>query len=425
VATSIRPHTSKDEFNFFRGVACELQIKNFLLTPFISLRKLDATMGGALSNSDTVISIQSTGNHRTISEFSKRNQLEEKYLGVNVRYIHRYLQIGVTGVRQSYNKVFFKPYIPYNQFDFRGKSLTSLSVDYNVMFQNFNFFGEVSRVDYTNDSAQLHGLLLSVDKYADFAIACRNYGKEYHTFHNNGIGEGGKTQNETGVYLGLKLKPLPSILMHGYVDYFSFPWLKFNISSPSQGFEYLMQISYALAKKSEFYVRFLEREKMENRHTLESHVIQVRNLRQRNLRVNYNCQLDPFFVLKTRLEGVQLKREGLKNETGFFMAQEVRYTFANNRVDVTVSFAVFDTDSYASRIYAFESNPTALFLIPVFYLQGSRSFVMFHLHLHRNFSFWMRWSTTVYSQAKGIGTGSEHIKGNRKSTLTLQMRVNF
>ncbi|MFO0495643.1 MAG: hypothetical protein ACK50Y_08945, partial [Flavobacteriia bacterium] len=207
-ANPIRPYTSVDESRFMRGAAIDLGFGPFSLLAFASMKKVDASVlaDSLYDDLEFVSSINLSGLHRTNSEIQRKDALTEKMAGANFRYRNRNFQLGIAGVYQGYDKDFNKSIQPYNQFDFRGKEMVSLSGDYSYVIRNFNFFGEASRSSYSGNWANVHGVLFSLDSRASFSLLYRNYQKGYQSFYNNGFSEGSNTQNENGIYAGFKLK---------------------------------------------------------------------------------------------------------------------------------------------------------------------------------------------------------------------------
>ena len=85
-----------------------------------------------------------------------------------------------------------------------------------------------------------------------------------------------------------------------------------------------------------------------------------------------------------------------------------------------MSLQYFETDSYNSRMYAYEDDILYSFSIPVFYGKGYRYYFNIKYDINKKLSFWMRWSQTIYKDQNTIGTGLDQINGNTKSTLELQ-----
>ncbi|MFN5418664.1 MAG: hypothetical protein ACK5B9_16510 [Flavobacteriia bacterium] len=236
-AQALRPYTSVDENRFLRGAAADFGIGKFGLTLFGSVKNVDASIieDSLADDLEFVSSIDLSGFHRTNAEIAKKDLLQERIAGANLRYKVRSLTLGVAGVHQSYDKEYNKSLSEYNQFDFRGKQTTSLSGDYSYVWKNVNLFGEVSRTSYSKDFALIQGLIIALDSKASISVLYRNYGKGYQTFYNNGFGEGSTTQNEKGLYLGFRTKLASAWTFNTYMDFFQAPWMKYQVDAPTIG----------------------------------------------------------------------------------------------------------------------------------------------------------------------------------------------
>jgi len=424
-ANPIRPYTSVDETRFMRGAAVDLGFGPLSLLAFASMKKVDASV---LSDSlyddlEFVSSINLSGLHRTNSEIQKKDALTEKIAGANLRYRNRNLQLGIAGVYQGYDKDFNKSIQPYNQFDFRGKEMASLSGDYSYVIRNFNFFGEASRSSYSGNWANVHGVLFSLDSRASFSLLYRNYQKGYQTFYNNGFSEGSNTQNENGIYAGFKLKLSSAWTLNTYADLFAFPWMKYQVDSPTAGHELLIQPSYKPNKQLEIYARFRQQLRQKNSRDSDGTVTPIEDVLQRNYRLNLSYAVSEFFTVKSRIEYVTINRPSNAPEDGLIITQDVLFKPKNLPFDLSLRYALFDTDSYDTRIYTYENNALYVFAVPAYYYQGSRGYMLIRYSFLKRFDLWVRYGTFIYNNRKTLGSGAEEIQGSKKSDITVQLRI--
>lgn len=424
----IKPYTSVDETRFLRGAAVDLGYKKFSLTTFASYKAVDASV----VNSDSlqqdlqfVSSINLTGLHRTNSELSKKDQLKEMIVGSNLRYKIRNLHLGIAAVYMGYDRDFAKDTLPYNRFDFRGKSNLGLSGDYSWVYRNFNFFGEISRSSYSGGFANLHGVLFSLDRKVQMSLIYRNYARNYQTFYNAGLAEGSKTQNEKGFYAGMKVNWTRAISTNVYVDAFQFPWLKFQVDAPSVGHEYLIQQGYRPSRRFEIYVRFREQQKQKNSRSSDGTITQLENIVQRNYRFNLAYKVSESVKLKSRVEYVTISRPSVDKQDGMIITQDIIYKPKSSPFSFSLRYALFDTDSYDTRIYTYENNALYVFSVPSYYYRGSRAYALIRYKFFRKFDLWVKYGVNVYANRSSIGSGAEEIKGNRKTDITVQLRMKF
>ncbi len=81
----------------------------------------------------------------------------------------------------------------------------------------------------------------------------------------------------------------------------------------------------------------------------------------------------------------------------------------------------FETDSYNSRLYAYENDVLYSFSIPVFYDKGYRYYFNFNYDLKRKLSMWLKFAQSIYPQKNYLGSGLDEIKGNKKTEVKIQM----
>lgn len=424
-AQSLKPYTSVDETRFMRGAAVELGYGKMSLTTFASYKGVDASIiSDSLSEEqEFVSSINLTGFHRTNSENERKDALNEMIVGSNFRYEKRNFSIGAAGVYQSYDQEYAKEEVPYNQFDFRGKSTLGLSMDYSWILRNFNFFGESSYATHSNAFAHVHGVLFAMDKRASMALVYRNYSKGYHTFYNAGFAEGSKTQNEQGLYAGLKVILNKKFYVNSYVDVFKFPWLKYQVDGPSVGHEVMLQPTYRPSRSLEIYARFREQIRQKNSRDSDGTVTPLEDVRQRNYRINISYKVSESIRLKSRVEYVTIERPSNTQENGVIITQDIIYNPKSFPLDVSLRYALYDTDSYDARIYTYENNALYVFSVPSYYYQGSRAYVLLRYNLFRKADIWFKYGVSIFSNRNSLGSGAEEILGNTKTDLTVQLRI--
>ena len=144
---------------------------------------------------------------------------------------------------------------------------------------------------------------------------------------------------------------------------------------------------------------------------------------QRNYRFNLSYAISEAFTLKSRIEYVTIHRKSNLPENGIVIMQDIQFRPKSSPFDVSLRYVLFQTDSYDSRIYSFESNALYVYSIPAYYYQGSRAYCMIRYSFLKSFDVWIKYGTNIYNNRKSIGTGLEEIKGNVKSDITIQLRM--
>jgi hypothetical protein len=330
--------------------------------------------------------------------------------------------VGISAVHHSYDKPLERPTQPYNQFDFRGNQLFNLGLDYSYVFKNTNLFGEVVRSG-SGAIGFLQGAMVALDSKASLSVLYRHYPKDFHTFYSQGFREGSRSQNESGLFTGFFWKPFSNWSVNMYLDLFKFPWLRYLVDAPSKGNEFLTQLTYKPSRNLEVYARFREQRRARNSRYSDGSITGLEDVIQRNYRLHLSYKVSESITLKSRIEYVTVDRKSSDRENGVLLYQDIVYKPKNFPVDVSLRYALFDTDSYDSRIYAFENNMLNVFYIPAHNYKGSRAYVLLRWTFAKRFDLWVKYAIFVYTNQQSIGSGSEEIQGNQKSDIGIQLRI--
>ena len=157
-------------------------------------------------------------------------------------------------------------------------------IDYRYRRNKIEIFGETS---FANNSwATLNGILLYPAELVSFSMLYRNYSKAFFAYRNNPFSEYASKNNEKGLYFGTTIYPLRHVKLTAYYDAFKSPWLRYNVSAPSSGNDYLVQVNYSPGRSTEFTVRFKSEVKAKNHNSDTIPVAVVKDFKVHKLRMN-------------------------------------------------------------------------------------------------------------------------------------------
>lgn len=429
-AVGLKPYTSADENLFMRGAGITLAFDEIEITSFYSRNRVDANIDlldtTSLDDDVSVItSFQQTGFHRTKNEIEDKDAIIKQTMGGHLAYKTRKLNIGVTGVYDAIDVNFNPSLSTYSQFRNTDSKQTNLGVDYNWIYKNFNFFGEFAK-STNGGTAFVSGALINLASNLSMSVMYRDYARDFHPIASVGIGENSTNENEKGLYFGVVASPSSKFTLAAYYDQFTFPWLKYQVNAPSNGYQYLTQLTYKPSKKIEMYVRVRERSKHENTNIdLEDGIDYIVPRKQTSYRYNVSYSISPSFKLKNRVELVNVNHEGSPFETGYLIYQDVVYQGLNSPLQFSLRYGIFETDSYESRIYAYENDVLYAFSIPAYYNRGTRTYLTVRYKVRKGIDVWLRYGLTYYENMDVISSGLEEIQGNTKSDVKFQVRFKF
>lgn len=419
----VRPYSSANEVSFLRGAAASLNINDrWLLTAFASSRKLDASTKTADDGTVTQVNMSSSGLHRTSTEIRNKNALGQQVLGGAIQYLSDNLNAGIVAYNSHYSNAFVTGPLAYNQFNFTGKELTNAGLHYNYTFQNIYFYGELAH-SLEGGIAYVQGAMASISRSVSLVVVNRSYDKDYHSFFTRSLGETADARNEKGWYAGINVTPNKRITFALYGDVFKFPWLKYRIDQPSAGYEILSQAIYTPVKAVKATLRVKTESKQQNPDgNVDS--TYILNLSKTNYRLALSWQLSRSLTLEHRSELVQYHKASV-NDIGFMIYQDLGIHPAGKKLSGTARIAYFNTDSYNSRVYAYEDDVLYSSGFGMYNGKGFRGYLNVRYKMLRNLDLWARYAIFIYQDVETVGSGLDLIQGNKKNELKFQLRYQF
>lgn len=419
----LRSYTSLNEANFLRGISGTISLGSFELTPYISYRHIDGKVE-KMHDEWAISTLAISGLHRTPTEQNYRKAIGQLVYGSNIRYGKNRFKIGANFVATQLDGIKTLGKAPENKFDFEGNLLRNTSLYYNYSYKSAYFFGEVA-TSLDEGYAWLTGLITSITPKFSTVFLYRDYQKNYHSFFSQAIGETSGTQNEKGFYSGIVYHPSRKIQWTTYVDFFKFPWLRYRALEPSSGYDMMSQFSYIWYKKGQLSLRLRYRLREENTPSSKTQKVILAEVKRHQIRLEYKYKLSSIWSIRNRIEAIQYEKEYQDKELGWMVYQDLFYSPNQSKITTNVRLAYFHTDSYNTRIYAFENDVLYASSFPLYYQKGWRIYNNMRYRINRHVDLWTKISAFYYPELDQIGSGLDEIKGNIKSELKVQLRIQF
>ncbi|AHM58308.1 hypothetical protein D770_00150 [Flammeovirgaceae bacterium 311] len=423
----IRPYTSVVESGFFRGAAATIGSKKTELTLFAGRTPRDATLRNSTDSLATAedrffSAFQATGLHRTSTEMYNRHTVKETNIGSAGRWriAPGKLSVGFTGLFTHFSQ----PQQPlpqlYNRFAFRGTQNWTASIFAEGHWQQLAYFAEWAR-SQGGGWGGIAGTMLPLSHGLDMSLLYRHYTPDFYSFYGSGFAEGTRLQNESGLYWGFKYRHSKALWMTAYLDRFWFPWLRYRVSAPSEGYEYLLRLNWQPVKPLLFYAQF----RNENKERDVSGPDKTRVLAagsKNNIIMNMDFKPDEHWQIRSRVQWSSFNQNNSITR-GFALVQDAAYTFGNWRL--STRYALFQTDDWENRQYVFERDVLWSFSVPAYYGRGIRYYALLQWKAGKNITVWLRWARTRYRDRETIGSGLERIDGTTRSNLKFQLKLDF
>lgn len=422
----VKPSSSANENTYLRGAAVTLQHKMLEMSLFYSNKLFDGNIGSldSLESEDIyVTSIQESGIHRTVNELLDKGVIRQEMYGGNLSFQMKRLKIGYTFQHNEFKTSIIQSTQPYNQFSSIPNSNTNQGIDFKVFFPEIVLFGEISR-SQNGGTAGIAGFTVQPSSFATITLSYRNYSKDFQNFYANGFGENSETNNEQGLYLGLSADLTSNMSLTAYGDFFSFPWLKYQTDAPSKGHDYFAQLDYRINRKASTYFRFRTKAKMTNDDNPWNYIDPLTEYSKTSFRFHIDFDVSPTLTFKDRAEFVFYQTQNASDQ-GFILFHDIQYQPLLKPFQITFRYAIFDSESYDSRLYTYENDVLYAFSIPSFNGQGSRSYLLIKYQPIPSLNIWFKIAQTWYADQKTIGTGLDEIAGNKKTEVRIQLQWKF
>ena len=155
----------------------------------------------------------------------------------------------------------------------------------------------------------------------------------------------------------------------------------------------------------------------------EGKLDEIIDSRRHQLRGHLSYKVSRNFSLRTRAEVSFFQTT--TPEFGFMVYQDLVVHPQKWPVKVYFRLAYFDTESYNTRIYAYENDVLYSFTVLPYYGNGIRSYINLSAKLSRNVSLWLRLSQTHFVDRDVISSGLLEVEGPRRTEVKAQLRIKF
>ncbi|HQW57087.1 MAG TPA: helix-hairpin-helix domain-containing protein [Saprospiraceae bacterium] len=426
-AGGLRPSTGINEIDALRGAGIELSPgKHLKILGLVSYRQTD----GNIIAPDTLdaedreyffTSFQTSGLHRNRSEIEDKGVIGQLTAGGSVKWYKKRLSISANSIYDRLDQPYqVKPQL-YNKYYFSGKTAWNNSMDYSYTISNVHLFGEIA-VNSTLAPAFMQGALIGLHPKASVVFLYRNLAPEYYALHGNAFADNSETTNEEGLYTGIELRPIPYLVLNAFADFYKHRWAIFQASAPSVGKDFLFKVAYQKRRQWDTYVQIkFSNEQIDGPSTdIISSLVERKKL---NVRMHFNQKIAGFLTWSSRLEWMQYQLQSQTSANhGVLFYQELWARPLGKPVSGYLRFTNFNSDSYDSRIYAYEHYVAYDSRNTPFYGTGNRLNIGGRYKFRFGLTLDAAYNITKYTNQQSVGSGNDLIQGNLRSDFRLQLR---
>ena len=419
--SGIHPYLSTDENSFYQGIAASLEFSSIQVQMFYSNKSVNAT----IDSLGQISSIDQSGLFRTENELHKQKSTRETMIGWRaVAHLFEGLKLGGTAYRTHFkNSLILK-----SENGETTPQLWMQGMDISYTNRKIDLSTELA-VDRSHEIAMIGGMTYEPITPISLSLVARKYPSEFQSIHGNAFGESGRdVQNENGVYVGLRLQPIKWVRISTYYDQFDHPQPTQFIPASSHGNDFLVLTECQITNTYELAFRFKRKELPS---TIDEYDLYGRMMKQINPRVQENYRLTSELIssssvrLANRIEWAKVTYAGMKkSEQSLLLSQTIQCTLLRS-LALRARVALFETDSYDSRMYEYEDDLPRSSSNPALYGRGLRWYLILKYNLFLKADIAAKYSRTVKDGVTSIGSGLDEIEGNTQSLLSMQLDVRF
>ena len=420
-STGIRGSVSSYGMDKFRGGAVMFRLgSNITVSAFASHRKVDATLS---KDSLTITSIVTSGYHRTASEMAKKNNTGLSDAGANISWRNSGFHLGLTTIYSHLDRrlqpntaYLYRTHYP------AGTDFMNTSISYGYRHRTVTVNGETA-MDNNGHIATVNSLSANISGSLAAMVLQRFYSYRYSTLHGRSFAEGGRVQNESGIYGGLSWQCLRRLTLMAYTDYAYFAWPRMQASQSSHSWDNMVQALYSQehwSLSARYRLRIKERDNEDK--------TALTNQSEHRARMMLTINPSKCLSLKTQADMARVKY--LQTDRGYAVSQMA--TLGNTAATASAlswslhaSITYFHSDTYNSRLYVYERGPLYSFYVPSFYGEGIRYTLMAKAQLRKQLTLTAKLGVTNYFDRTVIGSGTQTIDGSSQTDLDIQLRWKF
>jgi hypothetical protein len=310
---------------------------------------------------------------------------------------------------------------PYQYFDFSGKGLCNASVDYQVLIKHHILFGEVA-ASSTNGFAFLQGAIFKVDPRVKLSALLRHFSKNFAALDGKPYSKNSKLNNETGLLLTSEVILSRKVNMVALFDLYQLHWLKYLIDKPVPHFDASLRFDISIARNCALLMRYTYKTQVKNFRD-EQPYNQILETQQHRLRMVFSYTFLQCLQFKSEVSGVCNSNTHKKeNLFGVLAYQDVGINLEKQGLDFKLRFALFDTDTYDERLYAYENDISYTFTINSYYYRGCKGYFIMKWKCRR-FEIQGKISRLLFFNKAQISSGLELIDAPHKTEVRVQVLI--
>ncbi len=409
---SLKINSSSAEYNYENGFALTYQIKKINIIGFYSIN----TLNGNVDN-DTITSLKQDGLFRTRSEIDYVNAGRYQLIGNSIKYDFNKTTIAFNTLKTTFSK----PYKPSPNYYNRNYSIYKLwnnSINYRFFDGNKTVKGEIA-MDHNGNMATTHFLVFKLNDSYNLMTNARFFSPKYNSFRANTLSENSRVQNEKAVLFAGDYQERKT---HIYVsaDFFSFPAPKYLVHLPSFGKEFLGYLNYQITDS--LSCKFFYKKESKYKNQKSDFMNEPKKYTLSHIYGKIAIKAKKGITIASRVDFSIHKNEVLNS---FGRTSYLDISHKKELSSFSARMVFFKTDNWDTRIYLYEKDVLYHFSVPALYDEGTRFYINYNRTIGKHIKIWLKYGRTIFENKSSISSGNNEIRGNLKTEIRGQIRINF
>ena len=410
--STIKPYTSSDENNFFRGIAAISRLSGFKILTYISDNKIDGNIKYYPGKSGKYISsFYDNGLHNSLSTFQKHDVINEFSAGINISRNIKFYSLGVSLTTTQFSLPVEHKETTREVFDFSGNHNFSASIDNSLSFSKLYLYGEYA-ISSDKGIAIIQGARIMPADRIRINILYGNTGRGYSSFHGKLFGKETVNNFRRGVLTNITADLAPHLTLMAGILRQNENWYGYYSGTFRRSVKYISEISYEPFEN--FNITASLRNRVSSDDINPERGIKVSEENNLNSgRLTLRCRPVEWISLSARIE---INSENSGEAKGVLTYAGIKVIPEGFPLNITLRTAVYSIDSYSNRIYTWEDDLLFTPMISPLYGDGVKSYIVINYNYNRKIN--LRFKTSY----------SDYLSGEVRSVkhdYRIQVKINF
>jgi hypothetical protein len=428
-SSSLRAHTSLDEYRYFRGIALTTRLNKLEIDLFLSSRRLDP----GEFNQDTVTgkivsfsALSASGLHRTPQELQRKNRIREQIAGFGMRYSTRAVRTGVFGSAYRYSARLSGEGPPYRTITSASDLNSILGAELQLALRKTHIAFECSAINFGYPSWIVKGQFQPLAGLRS-GVCIWHHPAGLHNPYGTGSGNSSRVSNDDGICLEASASLPERWQLSLRTELSRRPFASYSADAPSYRQLLTLRLEKPLGNIAGLVAFFSWTGQSVTISRPSEYMEQIMNTNRMGLRVQVTAVPLTGFESKTGMvmSFWQSDRSLLPAEQGAGLFQDFHWQARRIPLRVWARMAIFGTGSWNSRIYAYENGPLYDFSTKPLYGRGWRTALMCQCSPFRWIDLWLKAGMTQFFQRRTTGNVTETKDAGSQTTVEIQARLRW